>query len=135
MSTQTKVKKTVKKATVNELDEEEQCKDIVKLNILLEGISSSKFPPVEEMLKGLQDIEDLIEQTKKAQIKKKTTDTYSFQFGKYSGMLAKDVVNLKQVNQKTGKMDPVGNKYIMWVINAEWLNPEDRNILTEIITM
>ena len=134
MSTQTKVKKTVKKATVNELDEEDQNKNIT-LGVPLEGVSSSKFPPAEEMQNGLKEIEDLIEKTKKAQIKKKTTDTYSFQFGKYSGMLAKDVVNLKKVNQKTGKMDPVGKKYIMWVINAEWLNPEDRNILTEIITM
>ena len=75
MSTQTKVKKTVKKATVNELDEEDQSKDLVKLGVPLVGISSSKFPPVEEMQKGLQDIEDLIENTKQAQ-QQKLTDLF-----------------------------------------------------------
>ena len=54
------MKKTVEKAIVNELDEEDQSKDIVKLGVPLVGISSSKFSPVEDMQKELKDIEDLI---------------------------------------------------------------------------
>ena len=134
MSTQTKVKKTVKKATVNELDEEEQCKDIVKLNIPLEGISSSKFPPVEEMQKGLQDIEDLIENTKQAQQQNKITmDNWCVPFGKYKKLRGKSVLNIVGTDKK-GNSIPIGKQYLAWMLNLDYLHQKDKIIISRLLS-
>ena len=138
-----KTKKMVKVAKAEEKDEDganyhgidlEQEKG--KLNKPFEGVSSSKFPPAEEMLKrNEEEFEKMVEQVKQAQLPKITKDNYCFRFGKYTGMLAKDVAGLSKINQKTGKAEPVGKKYIMFLINEPWLNAFDKQILTEIITM
>ena len=132
--TQTKVKKPLKKATVNELDEEEQCKDIVKLNIPLEGISSSKFPPVEEMQKGLQDIEDLIENTKQAQQQNKiTADNWCVPFGKYKKLLGKSVLNIVGTDKK-GNSTPTGRQYLAWMLNLDYLHQKDKIIISQLLS-
>ena len=108
-----------------------------KLNKPFEGVVSSKFNETgDEMLKrNEEEFEKLAEQVKQAQLPKITKDNYCFRFGKYVGMLAKDVAGLSKINQKTGKPEPVGKKYIMFLINEPWLNAFDKQILTEIITM
>ena len=99
----------------------------------LQGVSSAKFPPAEDMQKGLQDIEELIEQTKKAQQQNKiTVDNYVIPLGKFRGMTAKSLINIETVN-KYGKSEPTGKKYIAWLINQEWLHDKDKQILSKIL--
>ena len=73
------------------------------------------------------DIVKLVEDVKQAQIKERVTpDNYTFRFGKYKQMQAKDIIKLQKEN-KLGQMEPVGLKYIMWLINeATWLNSFDQ---------
>ena len=115
--------KTTKKATkVPSDDENEQISEPEQ--------TQETIPKTEKV----DNIAKLVEDVKQAQIKERVTpDNYTFRFGKYKQMLAKDIIKLQKEN-KLGQMEPVGLKYIMWLINeATWLNSFDRNILTKIV--
>ena len=79
------VKINKKPLKIVKTDEKEDDKRKVEI-----GVSSHNFPSAEEMQKGIQDIEDLIEQTNKAQEQNNVTvDNYTLKFGKWKGLLAK----------------------------------------------
>ena len=81
------------------------------------------------------DLNNLVEKVKEPQQKSKITpQNYIFHFGRYRGLFAKDVKNLKKLN-KFNKMEPVGLKYIMWCLTQTWLNEFDRDILTKVLEL
>ena len=81
------------------------------------------------------NLNNLVEEVKETQLKSKITpQNYVFHFGRYRGLFAKDVKNLKKLN-KFGKMEPVGMKYIMWCLTQTWLNDFDRDILTKVLEL
>ena len=130
----TKDIKPVKKAIVNELDEEDQNKNIT-LGIPLEGISSSKFiKSAEEMQKELKEIEDLIENTKQAQQQNKiSADNWCVPFGKYKKLLGKSVLNIVGTDKK-GNSTPTGRQYLAWMLNLDYLHQKDKIIISQLLS-
>ena len=114
------IKKVVKPASNDENDEDSE---------------NERISDVHTSEQITNNLDNLANEVKQAQTKLTITpDNYSFRFGKYSGLLAKDVKNLKKLN-KYGKVDPTGIKCIMSLLNCEWLNASDKDILTKVIEM
>ena len=118
MSKPIKTTKTVKKIAVEELP----------------PVKITEFPPVEDMIKELDEMEKLIEDTKLAQVKELNVDTYVIPLGKYKSLSARSVCQIETFN-KYGKKEQTGKKYIAWLINQEWLHTKDKMILSKILTM
>ena len=85
MSKPIKTTKTVKKIAVEELP----------------TVKVTEFPPVEDMIKELDEMDKLIEDTKLAQVKSTVTkDTYTLKFGKYQDQYQKQYQTQYQKQMK-----------------------------------
>ena len=58
-------------------------------------------------------------------------DQYIFKFGKYQNFRAIDVAEMYKVNPKTGEDEPIGLKYLRYLVDQSWF--KDTDIIKEII--
>ena len=100
-----------------------------------ESINSKQFPPTEEMLAGLNEIEELIEKVKETQsMTNITVDNYYLPFGKYKFLLGKSVLNIIGTD-KNGKTIPIGRRYLSWMLNLDYLHQKDKLIISKLLDM
>ena len=102
------------------------------------GVSSSELPSEYDQDKlndNIKETEELAEKLKETQQRNKiTADNYTLKFGKWKGMLAKSLLNIETIN-KYGKKEPVGRKYLCFLLDQSWLNESDKNIISQILCM
>ncbi len=61
-----------------------------------------------------------------------TPDNYIFKFGKFINKRAVDVLKIKKVNPKTGKMENEGYLYMKWLVDkTDWF--KHKQIIEEIL--
>ena len=105
-----------------------------KLNKPFEGVSSSKFPPAEEMLNELNEIDKLAEQVEKAQIPRVTVDNWYVPFGKYKKLLGKSVLNIVGQDKK-GNEIPEGRRYLAWMLELPYLDTRSKQIISQLLSL
>ena len=123
--------KTVKKiADIEESIPTEKANNVKPLV----GVSSSDQDQ-EELDKNLKEISELAEKLKQSQQQSKiTVDNWHIPFGKWRGMLGKSLLQLETIN-KFGKKEPVGRKYLAFLLNLEYLYDKDKQIISQILCM
>ena len=105
-----------------------------QLNKPFEGVSSSKFPPAEEMLNELNEIDKLAEQVEKAQVPRVTVDNWYVPFGKYKKLLGKSVLNIVGQDKK-GNEIPEGRRYLAWMLELPYLDARSKQIISQLLSM